>query len=141
VAEIEDRGQGSQDDALRRGWGKKFSFLKLVDRTDIFQESESPSKRRKLASKRQPHTERSPTTSSPSYTASLLTSTMPTPPPATGSTMGGGESSLEDTRRRTALTRSQGTTWGRMGSTRSLGGSGQSDHQSDHRGTDGAGGD
>jgi hypothetical protein len=47
VAEIEDRGQGSQEGALRRGWGKKFSFVKLLDGEDIFQKSESPSKRKK----------------------------------------------------------------------------------------------
>ena len=97
VAEIEDPVQGSQDDALRRGWGKKFSFVKLLDGEDIFQKSASPSKRRKISSNRQPQTERSPTTPSPSCTASRSTSTMPTPPPATGDTLVGGESSLTDT--------------------------------------------
>ena len=135
VAEIEDRGQGSQEDALRRDWGRKFSFVKLLDGEDIFQKSESPSKRRRIiSSTRQPQTERSPTTPSPSCAASRPTPTMPTPPPATGDTLVGGESSLTDTRRWTALTMSQGTTWGRRRTTRSLCRSGQPDHQSDHMG-------
>ena len=143
VAEIEDRGQGSQEDGLRRGWGRNFSFVKLLDGEDLFQKSESPSKRRRIlssiASSRQPQTERSLTTPSPSCAASRPTPTVPTPPPATGDTLVGGESSMTDTRRWTALTMSQGTTWGRRRTTRSLCRSGQPDHQSDHMGIGGEG--